>query len=487
MKILMLAHRFPYPPTQGDSLRAWAEVRFLSARHDLWLACLHRTQPQPDHLTAVRECCRDLAVMVRPHTVCLLRGGLSLLRGRSLTAGYFYDPRLARVIRQWDQAVGFDAVLTFSGAMAPYAGLVHAARRVLDLNDVESHKWASYARHGSPLTGWLYRLEASRLRLAEADWVASHDVSLVVNECERAKLPTTLRDRAVVVRTGIDLDFYRPADAAGQPPAPPIDEQDPRRSSSRSQAAAFPPLPAEPVIGFVGSLGYPPNVRAVNWFGTRVWPLIRDQLPQARWLIVGRQPTRSVRRWARQAGVTVTGLVDDVRPYLHSMRVFICPAQEQIGVQTKLIQALAAARPAVVTPQAAAGMEFDDPPPFLIAGTPIRFADAVLRLLRDQAAARKLAARALSVAHANYDAQEQMERLEAWLSHPHQQPVAAPHGRATSDLACGSPGSPPGQWCQCSRIPVRAGSPVATHVAPPFHCPATPAPGRFPAGGNACA
>jgi len=392
MKILMLTHRFPYPPVRGDSLRSWGEVEYLARRHDLWLACVDRTAPAAKDVAHVREICRDVAIAVQGGLRSLLRGGLSWLSGRSLTEGYFHNAGLARIIRRWDAGVNFDAVLTFSSAMAPYAGLVGARRRVLDMNDVESEKWRSYADRSKPPLSWLYRLESRRLPRAESRWAQAHDVSLLVNECERKKLPPELVERAAVVRTGVDLGRYL------------------------LEPGVEPYVRDEPVIGFVGSVSYAPNVRGVQWFGRKVWPQIHSAIPSARWLIVGNRPRASVRRWDNEPGVTVTGFVPDVRPWLRAMRVFVCPMREQIGVQTKLIEAMAAGRPAVVTPEAAVGIDHTDPPPFVIARSANEFSEACIRVLRDEAHARALANRARAVAEANYGVADQLGFLERWLT-----------------------------------------------------------------------
>jgi glycosyltransferase involved in cell wall biosynthesis len=156
-------------------------------------------------------------------------------------------------------------------------------------------------------------------------------------------------------------------------------------------------------------------VRAARWFGQHAWPLVRRAVPAAQWDIVGREPSRAVRRLARLPGVRVTGFVPDVVPYLCRARVVVNSTLDEIGVQTKLIEALAAGKPAVVTPQAAAGMAYDAPPPFLVSGSPCGFADAVVRLLRDDALAARLGARAREVAAASYDVDVEGARLEQWL------------------------------------------------------------------------
>ena len=394
MKLLMLTQRFPYPPVRGDRIRAWGELEYLSRRHDVWLACVDRARPWPAQLAEAERRCRGVAVCVRSRAACLLRGGLSLLCGRSLTEGYFADRGLARVLRRWAEEIPFDAVLTLSSAMAPYAELVGALRRALDMNDVDSFKWRSYAGQAMPPLNWLYRLEARRLAAAESAWVRAQDVTLLVNERERRKLGDWVEpSRSAVVRTGVDLSRYRQVGVG------------PEGIS----------VPAEPVVGTLGSMCYAPNVRAVNWFARRVWPAVKRSRPQARWLVVGNRPRRSVRRWHQPPDVTVTGFVPDVRPYLRRMRVFAVPVTGDIGVQTKLIEAMAAGKAAVVTPDAAAGIDYGNEPPFLLAETPEQYAQCVLRLLSDDRLAGELGARARAVVESNYRVEEQVRLIERWL------------------------------------------------------------------------
>jgi sugar transferase (PEP-CTERM/EpsH1 system associated) len=413
MNPLMLTHRFPYPPDRGDRVRAWGELEHLSARHSVWLACVEREAPRAAHLAHVRHRCRDVAVFVRSAPACLLRGGFSLLGGHSLTEGYFSNQRLVRRLRDWSASTRFDAVLTFSSAMAPYAARVAAPRRVLDMNDADSFKWHVYAQQGQPPLSWLYGLEARRLARAEARWARGQDVSLLVNARERRRLEERMgSSRSAVVRTGVDVSRYAPV---------PID------SCSVDDG---PPIPPEPVVGMLGSMSYAPNVRAVNWFGRHVWPEIKRSRPGARWLVVGSRPTRSVRRWHEPPAVTVTGFVPDVRPYLQAIRVFVDPVDEEIGVQTKLIEAMAAGKPAVVSPEAAAGIDYGNEPPFLLAATPEQYTRCVLRLLADDRLARRLAARARAVVEANYRVDDQVRLIEQWLQ-----------GDGAADQPAGEPGA----------------------------------------------
>ena len=390
MRVLLLTPRFPYPPDRGDTVRSWGVLRALVQRHQVWLGCVDTRQPEREHLQEVRRLCEDVFVAVRCGWRNLVRGGLSLLRGKSLTEGYFEDPRIVRVLGEWSQRGRFDAVLTYSSSIARLAEGVECERRILDLGDVDSAKWETYARRSLPPLRWLYGLEARRVARLERRVSHAHDVSLLVNERERRKYVERVPDvETGVLPTTVDLEAY---------PVPAN------------------PLPAEPVIGIVGSMFYKPNVRAVNWFGRHVWPLVQQQVPGARWLIVGSRPAGSVRRWGQVPRVTVTGYVQDVRPYLASMRVFVNAVDGDIGVQSKLVVAMATGRAAVVTPDTAAGVDYGDPPPFLIASAPAAFADAVVRLLRDDAQARALGVRARAVVETNYATADLGIRLERWLA-----------------------------------------------------------------------
>jgi sugar transferase (PEP-CTERM/EpsH1 system associated) len=388
----MLTPRLPYPPDRGDTVRSWTALSGLARRHEVWLATLTQGRPQPDHLARVRDCCRTVAVFERSRLRSLCHGTLSLLAGHSLSAAYFHDARLIATVRHWSETVPFDAVLTYSSALAPAAEAIAARRRVLDMCDVDSSKWLTYARQSLPPLRWLYVLEGRRVAALEAYVARSHDVCLLVNERERRKLatavPAALTD---VVPTTVT----------------------PSGSALPDAALATPP---SPIIGMVGSMFYPPNVRAVNWFGRNVWPLVRARLPRARWLIVGSRPTRSVRRWRHQPGVEVTGYVPDVQPYLAQMRVFVNPVVGNLGVQSKVVVAMAAGRACVVTSDTAAGLTYNGPAPLLIADQPDEFAAAVVRIATDAELWQSLSRRARTVAHASYRAETQVDCVERWLA-----------------------------------------------------------------------
>jgi sugar transferase (PEP-CTERM/EpsH1 system associated) len=394
MKLLMLTPRFPYPPRRGDTLRSWGEIVFLSQHHDIWLACIDQKTPRPAHLQHVRHFCRDVTVVPRGRLVALSRGVRSWLNGASLTQGYFSDSALRDIVAGWSRSIRFDAVLTYSSAMGDYAACVGGGRKVLDLVDVDSCKWQRYAERRSFPRNLLYESEAHRLAAYEEHLIDAHDVSLLVNEREKAKLAERADlSRIGVLRTCIDIDRYR-------------------ASAARSAAGR---VTQQPIIGTIASMFYPPNVEGVLWFSRHVWPVIRRAVPNARWLIVGNKPVRKIRRLHNPPHVVVTGFVEDIRPTLHSMRVYVCPIHSDLGVQSKLVVAMAAGKACVVTPQAAEGVDFTNDPPFIVAREAHTFAESVLAVLRDDALACKLGVRAHEVAKRHYQIRDQLALLDQFL------------------------------------------------------------------------
>ena len=393
MNVLMLTPRFPFPPNRGDTLRSWHELEYLTRRHNVWLAGLNEHRPPESDIARLRKICAAVAVFPRTSWRALAGGLWSLLCGESLTQGYFHSDALNRTVRQWTRAVRFDAVLTFTIAMASVAEEVRA-RRVLDMCDVDSCKWEAYARASRVPWRWLYRVEAARLRRAERRGVRTHDVTLIVNQREHDKLQAVADPRlSDVVHTCVEL----PAE------------------TRCTNTPRTPEMPAEPIVGFVGSMFYPPNVQGVNWFGREAWPRIKKRVPAAKWWIVGQRPTFAVRRWDRLQDVRVTGTVPDVNSLLDRMRVFACPVRGDLGVQSKVLGALAAGKACVVTPDAAAGIDYDEPP-FLIAQDAEEFAEAVTRLFVDDDLARELGARGRQTIARRYRPETQLWRVERALA-----------------------------------------------------------------------
>jgi sugar transferase (PEP-CTERM/EpsH1 system associated) len=360
-----VAHRVPYPPDKGDRIRTYHILRHLSSWADVHLACL-ADEPTRQEARALlgRLCARvEVAPVGRWSRWWWALG--SLASGASLSEGAFYSPALVRVLRSWAQETRFHAALASASSVAPYLRLAELAEvpAVVDLVDVDSQKWLDYAAASRGLRSWLYRLEGRRLRRQEravAGW--AHAVTLVSAHEADLYRQLALGSEVHAVTNGVDFEYFQPR------------QEDP---------------PQEACV-FVGSLDYYPNVDGACWFAREVWPAVHARRPEARLRLVGRKPVAEVRRLGELPGIDVVGQVPDVRPFLGDGTVAVAPLRIARGLQNKVLEAMAMARPVVASPQALAGLGQCADLPALRADTPSQWIESLCELLGDPLRCRQL-------------------------------------------------------------------------------------------------
>jgi polysaccharide biosynthesis protein PslH len=332
MRVLYLTHRLPYAPNRGDRIRAYHTIRALAPRTELEVVSLvhdHHELAQTDRL-------RQLGVRVTavhaPRIRNLANASLRLAGRQPLTHLLLDAPGLTAALHRIVDHRPPDVVLAYCSGMArfPLAPPLTAVPLVLDLVDVDSQKWAALSRSSRGPKRWIYRREASYLERFERLAVRRAHVTLVVNDRERDALNQIAAGADIrVVPNGVDL----------QPLSPPRD------------------INKQPRIVFCGVMNYSPNIEAMQWFSSRVWPLIRARRPDVRFVIVGSDPAPAIQRLASERdGIEVTGTVADVRPYLWTSAVAVAPLLTARGVQNKVLEAIGAGLPAVVTARVFEGL-----------------------------------------------------------------------------------------------------------------------------------
>ncbi len=359
--LLIISHRFPYPPDRGEKIRLWHLLRHLARSYRVFLGCLADDRRDWQYLPKVAPFCAELGCFGIDKRRQKLRA-LALYRpGRPLMLGYYDHPPLRRWIGRIAAREAIDLVYIYSTAMAPYASGLSGVRMILDMQDVDSEKWADYARGA----GWPARLvwarEARTLLAYERRAAMACERTLLVTaaECQRfAELAPESRDRVTPLENGVDLDFFADAPEGFPNPYPPGDG---------------------PWLTLVGNMDYWPNVDAATWFARQVLPDLRRRTPPPRLAIVGANPDRNVQRLASLPGVLVTGRVEDVRPYLAHAAVVVAPLRIARGVQNKVLEGMAMSRPVVASPEAFQGIRAEPGRDLLVA----EGAEAMVRLIAE--------------------------------------------------------------------------------------------------------
>jgi len=360
--LLFLAHRIPFPPNKGDKIRSFHLLKYLSRRFRIHLGSFVDDPDDWRHRDELMAYCESL--FLQPlHPVRARIGSLTgLLTGQPLTVGYFRDSAMIA----WVQDVldrGVDRVLVFSAAMAQYLppDSVGGRRTVIDFVDVDSDKWRQYAARHRPPMNLLYRREASTLLTYERGLAAGADAAVFVSEDEAAlftRLAPESSARVYAIDNGVDTDYFSPL---------------------RGYSDPYPPGSVNLV--FTGAMDYWANVDAVTWFAEQIFPLVREQRPDAQFVIAGARPIRRVLKLAGREGVAVTGAVTDIRPYIAHADVVVAPLRTARGVQNKVLEALAMARPVVATPRALEGLRADPEMQWLVGEEPAQLAALCIGVL----------------------------------------------------------------------------------------------------------
>lgn len=359
MDVLFVAHRAPFPPDKGDRLRSYHLLRGLAALGAVDLVAPADTATAAAAARAgLSGLCREVHIEPRRRPAALLATAAALVTGGSLTLAWMRDGRLQRALAGLLARRHYDLCFGFSSGCAELWSQTAGRRRVFDLCDLDALKWEALARRTPGLRGRIWGLEARRLLPVELELAAQAELVLL----------STPREEADLLSRG-----GRPLASAVLPHG-----TDWQRFDGLPPAGA-----ASPVIGFLGQMDYAPNVEAALMLANEVLPLVEARCPQVRLRIMGRQPSRAVAALHEPGRVEVTGAIDSVPAALGGLAVFAAPLQSGRGLASKLLEALAAARPLVLSSWAAGSLTGQPGRTYLVADGAQATAGALVELLAD--------------------------------------------------------------------------------------------------------
>jgi sugar transferase (PEP-CTERM/EpsH1 system associated) len=392
--LLFLVHRIPFPPNKGDKVRSFHLLEFLASRHQVHLGAFVDSPEDVVHIPRLQKYCASSKVIeIRP-ALARLRSLAGLWTGEALTLRYYRDAAFGAWVRSVVREHGITKAVVFSSTMAPYALDLAQLRVVVDFVDVDSAKWSQYAQSRPWPLSAIYRREGTRLLAFERAVANATEASVFVTPAE-AQLFRTLAPecsaRIHLAQNGVDTKYFSPEHEL---PNPFHADED--------------------AIVFTGAMDYWPNVDAVSWFAQEMLLEIVAQRPRARFYIVGIQPTPAVQALARDPRIVVTGRVPDVRPYLRHARVVVAPLRVARGIQNKVLEAMAMARPVVVSAAAAGALSGVAATDFYVAEDAPEFIRKTIALL-DEERGRVIGKAARERVLADYDWTKNLAPFDALL------------------------------------------------------------------------
>ena len=386
MKILYVCHRFPYPPKRGGKIRPFNMIRHLTASgHEVTVASLARTPEEAKEGEGIAPHCARFMVEVVKGPIQGAKMVLNLPRRTPSSMGFFHSARLGERIQRELDTGAYELVFVHCSSVAQYVSAHTGCAKILDFGDMDSQKWISYGpMKPFPLSlGYYY--EGFKMQLAETALSQRFDTCTATTRAELATLQG-LNSGAHTdwFPNGVDADKFSPTDEPYDPDT----------------------------IVFIGRMDYYPNQECMFDFTKHTWPLLLKRRPQLKLVIVGADPSKEVLALGKLPGITVTGSVPEVQPYVRKAVCTIAPLNIARGTQNKILEALAMGVPTVSSALAAGGVDAVPGEHILTASSPHEYAEAILRLVESPEERRRFseAGRARMLSHHSWSSS--MKRLD---------------------------------------------------------------------------
>jgi glycosyltransferase involved in cell wall biosynthesis len=312
----------------------------------------------------------------------------SIVNAAPIAVSRYFSKPLKQKVSDLIAVENYDAIVCDFLSSAP--NLPDLGKCILFEHNVETTIWKRHVEQSKSLAKKFYfQLQASKMENYERKICLQSKHVIAVSEIDAQRMKTMFGVKGVTsVPTGVDLEYF----------------------------AAPSTTPHVADIIFSGSMDWLPNVDAVEHFVREVLPLIREQLPSATFTIAGRSPDARVLKAVQGlSGISVTGKVDDMRPYLWGSKISVVPIRIGGGTRLKIYECMAAGLPVVSTTVGAEGLCYQDGTDIAIADDPRNFAAACVRLLTTDSLRHSMAASALKRAQNEFSWEAVSREFEAVL------------------------------------------------------------------------
>ncbi len=379
--VLFLTTRIPYPPWEGHQIRTFNLLKAVCSRHDVHLLSFARRDEEISHAAALRDMCASVELIEIPLEHSRLRFLLDLFLGvatdRPFVVRKYHAAAMERALRHLVEVNSPDLVHLDMLPLVQYAPVAQGVPLILNEHNVESLLLLRRGeRARSPAHRLFFCSQAGKLRRFEIQACRTVQRVLACSPDDAAILQEMAGiDRVDVVANGVDVDYFAPRE---------VPERDPHN------------------MVFVGGMTWFPNRDGVEFFLQRVIPLVRRRIPDATFTVVGKAGSLTVPPHLRES-VTLTGFVEDLRPWVWRAGLYVIPLRIGSGTRLKLLEAMAMAKPIVSTTIGCEGVAVQHGRELLMADGEQQMAAAICRLMEDQEMAARLGREARARVVERYD------------------------------------------------------------------------------------
>lgn len=377
MKVLMLTPYLPYPLVSGGQIRTYNLLKHLSKNHDITLFSLIKDESERVHLKELSKYCKKIELFKRTKNPFVLRNillaGLSsypfvVTRNLPLGMKHAVQTELGRASYDLIHAETFYMMPNIPSTRVPI---------ILAEQTIEYLGYQDYMKKANLLLRPILAIDIAKIKYWERYFWQKADKLITMSQEDKVFIEKELGEKTntSVVANGVDLDFF---------------------------SAVKKKLPSDPTVLFVGTFKWLPNIEAVDEIVKKIWPLILQELPNAKLKIVGFSPTDKIKAYGKDKTIEVLGGIDDIRDAFASSHALLAPIRSGKGTRYKVLEAMITGTPVVATTLAAEGLDLQNGRDVLIADSSAGLASATVKLLRDSSLQNRLGAAGAMVVRKGY-------------------------------------------------------------------------------------
>lgn len=363
MRILLITNASPYPPISGFGIRVFNLLRRIAITNEVWLLTFGDYLEEGTDITPLTTLCKYVEFIPSSNyrvTDKPLEFFQYLIQGKPPELRLYHSKEMFNAIRRLTQQINFDVVQIEDSFMAMFVEAVSPDSRcktVLTLHDVVYQKydriWRLETNLARKLRHWLF---SQTMKTWEPNYVQRFDLCYTMSHSDK---DTLLKNNPnltniEVLPNGVDTEALQP-----------LNEDSPT-----------------PALVFVGNMGYTPNIDAMLFFCQKIYPIIREQVPDVELWIAGINTHESIKRLDNhERNIHVLGKIEDTRPLYQRSKVCVVPLRAGGGTRIKILEAMAYGKPVVSTSIGCEGLQVEDGKNILIADDSLSFAQKTVRLL----------------------------------------------------------------------------------------------------------
>lgn len=386
MNILHISPRIPFPLDTGAKIEIFNSIKLMASAHEITLLVFEEKDNKNESLISpLKELCKRIEIV--PRNVSSFLPFKNLFNNTPLAIAKYQSEEMKNKITQMLNENHFDLVRIDHLHLAQYGIYFRNIPKILRMHNVESQFMKRYAQYQTnPLVKFYALLEANRLEMYIKKIWSKFDCFLMVSqEDEKEFKKIAPQANTKVIPIGVDTEYFRLT-----------------LSNLNSKQ-----------LMFCGSLEWQPNLDAVKFFIKEIFPLVRKEEPETKFLVIGKLPAATkIKQLNNTPGIILKGYVDDVRPYAAESAVFVVPLRIGSGIRVKILETMAQGIPIVSTSLGCEGLEVNHGEHLLIADKPEEFCQHIITLLRNPTLAQTLVRNARKLIEEKYSLKVIKSQLE---------------------------------------------------------------------------